>query len=143
MPRQVQRNISKYGNRGDFLNPKYMVALDAYYRKHGCRLRVWAFDNLRTLVPMLEYQSEVTPNPIGDRLKGWDVTSRLPEIQLPTLITAGRYDHAPIPCSRTIQRGIPGSKLVVFPNGSHLPMWENRVEFVELVRDFLDGLGAS
>jgi len=143
MPRQVRKAVSKYSTKRDILNPRYLVALDAYYRKHGCRLRVWPYDDFAMFDSLHQYESKVSANPIGDRLKDWDITDRLPEIHLPTLVMGGQYDHVPLSVSRTIHRGIPGSRLVVFPDGSHLPMWENRVEFIEAIRDFLDGLGAN
>jgi len=31
---------------------------------------------------------------VTGRLRSWDVTARLPEIDVPTLVTGGRYDEA-------------------------------------------------
>jgi pimeloyl-ACP methyl ester carboxylesterase len=45
-------------------------------------------------------------------------------------------------CARAIHCGIRGSKLIKFEKGAHVPMWENRVQFMEIVRDFLDGVKA-
>jgi proline iminopeptidase len=52
----------------------------------------------------------------------------------------GKYDLVTPKCARAIHSGVRGSKLVMFAKGSHLPMWEDRVRFMEVVRDFLDGV---
>ena len=39
---------------------------------------------------------------------------------MPTLITSGRYDEATPLITETIQRGITGSKWVVFEDSAHL-----------------------
>jgi len=70
-------------------------------------------------------------------LRYWDVTDRLPQIRVPSLITGGKYDEITPRVLRPIQRGIPGSRLVIFPNSSHLPMWEERERYMQIVGRFL------
>lgn len=43
-------------------------------------------------------------------LKDWDVTSRLGEIRVPTLVQCGQYDETTPVLAETIHRGIPGSE---------------------------------
>jgi L-proline amide hydrolase len=47
-------------------------------------------------------------------LKEWDIRDRLGEIQLPTLVTSGRYDEATPAIAETVHRGIVGSEWVIF-----------------------------
>ena len=142
LPQWARVAAAKYGAKGDFHNPRFQAACDVFNRKHGCRMDVWPYELMVSGIGRYRYESEDPQGATVDRLKGWDVSKRLPEIELPTLITVGKYDGAPISCSQKIRKGIRGSRLVVFKQGSHLPMWEDRVQYIELVRDFLDGLDA-
>lgn len=135
LPKRIRETIIKYGDRGDFKNPKYLTAKEVLNRTQVCRLRVLPYD--------VWYSFERFSNDnIGDnlprRLEGWDVTDRLPEIRLPCLVTAGEFDERSPKCARAIHHGIHGSKLVIFKNCSHTAMWEDRVRFIEVMRDFLD-----
>jgi proline iminopeptidase len=135
LPRGIRKTITKYGAKGDFKNPKYIAAQEVLYRTQACRLRVWPYDWCYSA----EHHTHFNLRGLPDRLEGWDITDHLPEIRLPCLITAGKYDLVSPKCARAIHEGIRGSKLVMFDKGSHLPMWEDRVEFIEVVRDFLRG----
>jgi pimeloyl-ACP methyl ester carboxylesterase len=108
-------------------------------RMQECRLRVWPYDWNYTV----EHYSDLVYGPYESSMEGWDITSRLPEIGLPCLVITGEYDVIAPKCAEAIHRGIRGSKLVKFDECSHLPMWEDRVGYMEVVRDFLDGTSAS
>jgi L-proline amide hydrolase len=53
-------------------------------------------------------------------LKDWDITSRLGEIVLPTLVMSGRHDEATPAIAQTVHRGIDGSESVLFEESSHM-----------------------
>jgi proline iminopeptidase len=137
LPRGIRNTITRYEDKGDVKNPKYLAALDVWNRRHICRLRVWPYDAWYSLE---RYSNDNIGDNLPARLEGWDVTDRLPEIRLPCLITVGEYDARTPKCARAIHRGIGGSKLVVFGKCSHAALWEDRVRFIEVVRDFLDGV---
>jgi len=137
LPKGIRDTITKYGDKGDVKNPKYLAAKEVLNRTQVCRLRVWPYEWRYTM----EQLSEKHPDHgLPHRLEGWDITDRLPEIRLPCLITAGKYDLVSPKCARAIHRGIRGSKLVMFEKCSHTALWEDRVRFIEVVRDFLDGV---
>jgi len=135
-PDRIRSTITRYADKGDLENPKYLAAREALRRMQLCRLKIWPYD----LCVTLEHGADYDRRELPDRLKGWDVTDRLPEIKLPCLVITGEYDMVPPKCAEVIHRGIKGSKMVMFEKGSHAPMWEDRVEFIETVRDFLDGV---
>ena len=66
-------------------------------------------------------------------IRYWDVTDQLGRIRVPTLVTCGKYDEVSPKEARSIHRGIKGSKLVVFPKSSHMPFWEEREKFVNVL----------
>jgi 3-oxoadipate enol-lactonase len=88
----------------------------------------------------------VTSPPAGyiatcQALMGLDTSARLPQIDKPTLVIAGEIDPGtPVAMSETIARAIPGAKLVVLPQASHLSVLEQPGAFRDAVQRFLDGL---
>jgi proline-specific peptidase len=74
---------------------------------------------------------------VTSTLKGWDVRDRLGEIQLPTLVTSGRYDEATPAIAQTVHRGISGSELVIFEQSSHVAHLEEDAEYRRVVEDFM------
>jgi proline-specific peptidase len=139
-PSWVRETITSCAERGDFSNPGYVAAREAMNRAQVCRLRVWPYDLWESLT---RGASDYFRDTLPDRLEGWDVTSRLSEIRLPCLIIAGKFDVESPKSARAIHRGVRGSKLVIFGDCSHTPFWEDRVRFIEMVRDFLDGASQS
>jgi proline iminopeptidase len=73
-------------------------------------------------------------------LKTWDISSKLGTLDLPCLITAGRYDEATPTVAMDLHRRIRGSKLVIFENSSHNAMLEERDEYIRTVAEFLDSV---
>jgi len=75
----------------------------------------------------------------GQNQATFDVTGRLGEIRVPTLVAVGRHDWiCPVPASEEIAAGIPGARLVIFEHSGHGPQSEERDAFLALVRSFLD-----
>jgi proline iminopeptidase len=74
---------------------------------------------------------------ITGTLAGWDRSSRLGEITVPTLVLAGRYDEAPPELAQELHEGIQGSELVIFEGSSHVPHLEEPDRYFEVVRDFV------
>ncbi len=141
MPPALRRTIRTYSDRGDFQNPRYLKAVDVFYRTHLCRLPVWPHEVVQTLENTgIVYQTMNGPNEftITGTIRDWDVTDRLPRIHLPTLITVGRYDEVTPRVARAIHRGIRRSRLVEFHDSSHLASWEERPRYIQVVREFLD-----
>jgi len=72
-----------------------------------------------------------------------DTTGRLPQITAPALVIAGALDQgAPVSMSETIVAQIPGAKLVVLEDASHIAVTEQPQTFEQAVTQFLSGLDA-
>jgi pimeloyl-ACP methyl ester carboxylesterase len=68
----------------------------------------------------------------------FDVADRLGEIRCPTLIVAGENDSTiSMPHKEALQRGIPGSKLVVVKDSGHATPLDQPEEFNRIVLEFL------
>lgn len=81
-------------------------------------------------------------NPDG-RLRDWDVRHRLPEIDLPTLVTSGRYDECTPALAAEAHRSIRGSAWVLFDQSSHTAFVEEPERFRAVLSEFLERAEAS
>ena len=71
-------------------------------------------------------------------IMGLNMTDRLREISLPTLIVTGEDDPStPVSAAKTIHEQIRGSQLVVLKSAFHLPNIEQADAFGQVVLDFL------
>ncbi len=68
----------------------------------------------------------------------WDVTDRLCEISVPTLVIAGEDDQCVPALSEAIHRGIADSSLCIFEGCSHVPFIERPEMFDEILNQFMD-----
>jgi proline-specific peptidase len=73
---------------------------------------------------------------------GWDVTDRLREIDVPTLVIGGTRDQCVPELAETMAERLPRSELVVL-DSAHLPFFEVEAEYRELVGSFLDRIDGS
>ena len=79
----------------------------------------------------------------GEEIRGrsYDVSDRLGEIAVPTLILCGRLDpQVPIRQSELLHDGIPHSELVAFEKSGHFPYAEEPEKFSATVRRFVRDL---
>jgi proline iminopeptidase len=143
LPKETQEVMKKYESKCAFLHPEYLKAVDAYYHNFLCRLPEWPQDVVRSLnelsVPVYFTQNGPNEFTIIGTWKGWDITARLPEIKVPTLVTVGKYDEVTPRVAETIHKGITGSTLTVFENSAHLTMWDEEKKYLQVVKTFLEG----
>ena len=75
--------------------------------------------------------------PVNGPLKDWEMMDRLSEINVPTLVTGGRFDEASPEHMRMLAAGVAGAELAVFEASSHMAFVEERDAYVQRVRAFL------
>ena len=64
----------------------------------------------------------------------------LPQIRAKTLIVFGKEDKTtPIYMAKKLHKGLRNSKLVLLSNAGHFCFDDKRVEFISILRDFLEG----
>jgi proline-specific peptidase len=107
---------------------EYSAAILPFYKRHVCRLDPWpdALERSFTGVnqEIYEYMAGPSEMAIVGTLRDWDVTDRLGEIDVPTLVTCGEYDELRPLHAEDIQRRIPNAELEVFAGASHVTMAE-------------------
>jgi proline iminopeptidase len=144
LPDDVRSVIDDHEAREMFDCPEYVAAIMVFYKRHLCRLERWpegvehalgagfGIGPYRTMWGPAEF------GPVTGNLDGWDVTERLGEISVPTLITGGRHDEMR-PEHLAVERdGIPGAELVIFEDSSHMAFVEEREAYMAVVNRFLD-----
>jgi len=70
-------------------------------------------------------------------LRYWNITDELRNINVPTLITCGRYDEVTPKTCRNAHEHIKGSRFEIFEKSGHSELWEERERYLELVQSFL------
>lgn len=89
------------------------------------------------------FHAETHNAAFANNVPQYDLTERLGEIRVPTLIIVGRHDWiTPVAASEELAAGIPNAELVIFENSGHSPQQEEHDKFVAVVRDFLQRHGA-
>ena len=70
-------------------------------------------------------------------LRGWDITPRLGEIQLPVLVMSGEHDEATPTVVRPLVDALPDGRWELFSGASHSTHFEQPERLVELIATFL------
>lgn len=106
---------------------------DAHYDPEATAARVRA----------ATFRAETHNAAFSRNIPGFDLTDRLGEIEVPTLIIVGRHDWiTPLEASEELAAGIPSAELAIFENSGHSPQLEENERFIAVVRDFLARHGA-
>lgn len=146
LPREALDILERYEAVGDYHHPQYEEAMMEFYKRFVCRLDPWpevlnrSFNNLTSnAVP---YETMQGPNEftITGNLKDWDRTGTLGGIEVPTLITCGRFDELGPACAETLHRSISGARLRIFESSAHTAHLEETTAYLSVVRDFLHGV---
>lgn len=69
---------------------------------------------------------------------GWTAIDRLDQVRVPALILNGEKDISQDFVVAPLFWGIKKSKWVTLAGTSHLPMWEERDKFIQVLRQWLD-----
>lgn len=145
LPERERRAIETNEARGTPEEPAYRAAVASFFRRHisGARLRPFeialgrAHANPRVERALTGGDGRLLA-PTGGAMAGWDIRPLLPRIRVPTLITVGGRDHVTPRCARTLQRGIPNSRLIVFRRSGHNHAFRERELYMATVLEFLE-----
>ena len=143
LPPDVQETLTRHEEEGTTDSPEYEAAVRVYYDRHLCRVP-WPPYVERSFAQIAEdptvYHTMNGPSEfhcIGS-LQTWDITDRLHEIAVPTLLVSGRHDEAtPLIVGRIHER-IRGARWELFEESSHMPHVEEPERFLEVVEAFLE-----
>jgi proline-specific peptidase len=142
LPEPHRTVLIELGAKGQYDHPDYQAAVDVFYHRHLCRADPWPDALMRSSAQMDGNQVYLTMNgptefDVIGRLREWDRTADLGRIDVPTLVTCGRYDEITPSCSETITHGIPGARMHVFERSAHCAHLEEPDDYARVVEAFL------
>lgn len=141
MPPKVREAVAAAEANGNFDVSSYQDAMTAYYQRHMCRLNPWPDCLQRTFAGfgMQAYLTMWGPSEFTctGSLQTADLSPRLPELRVPTFLTCGRYDEATPTTVERFCRLIPGARMEIIEEASHIHNLEQPEEYLSIVRKFL------
>lgn len=144
LPADVQATLLRHEADGTTDDPAYTTAVDVFYERHLCRLpRPWpaevtrSFDKLDADPTVYHTMNGPSEFHVIGTLKGWDVTDRLGEIDVPCLVISGEFDEATPAVVAPLVAGLRDVRSVVVDGTSHMTHVEAPERFRRLVAPFL------
>ena len=142
LPDTLQTVIERHENAGTTDDPEYQDAVMEYYKRYLSRSDPWSpdlestFENFNFEIYGLMWgPSEFTAT---GSLSAYEREDVLPELDLPVLFTAGRFDEATPGTVEHFQSLVPNSRIAIFENSAHMTMLDEPEAYVDTVRNFLN-----
>jgi len=151
LPEDVYKEIKSFEDKQDFSNPRYTELVQQhYYTKHVLRKpieewpefvnRTFKHLNPNIYIHMQGYSEfGVTGNA---SLKGWDVSDRLPEIKVPTLMLGGKHDTMDPKYMQWMSTQVQKGRSVT-TNGSHVSQYDDPESYfsglIKFIKDVNSG----
>jgi proline iminopeptidase len=133
--------MQQHEAEGTFDHPEYQAAVTILNYRHVCRLKEWPAPLQRSLEGWNReiYCTMQGPNEFlyTGNLKDWNRIPDMHRITAPTLITVGKFDELTPACALRMKHALPNAQLVVFPNSSHTPFYEEPEAYYGVLLDFL------
>ena len=148
LPPDVQGALLEHEEKGTTDSPEYEAAMQIFYDRHVCRVKPTPEPFRRTIECLLAnpevyyYMNGPSEFHVIGTIKDWDITDRLGEIRLPTLVMSGRYDEATPKIAQAVAEGIPEARWELFENSSHTCHLEEPERALQVVADFLSEVEA-
>ncbi|HVS92087.1 MAG TPA: proline iminopeptidase-family hydrolase [Mucilaginibacter sp.] len=148
MRKSLVDSLQNYEAKGMYNDTTYQkLVWNEYYCKHLCRLPEWPDPVMRALkhvnndiYVMMQGPSEFKT---GGRLLHWDISNRLKDITVPTLIVGAKYDTMDPKYMEWQSKQVKNGQYLYCPNGSHLAMWDDQQVFMDGVIKFIKGVDAG
>jgi len=91
--------------------------------------------------PITKKLSAIRMNFFNRELQLFDLTRKLHLITTPSLIMCGRHDvQCPLLYSQEMAELIPRAQLAIFENSNHYPFLEEKPQFQQVYKSYIDGL---
>jgi L-proline amide hydrolase len=142
LPPEVQATLTRHEEAGTTDAQEYTDAVRVFYDRHLCRVP-WpdcvqrSFDQIEADPTVYHTMNGPSEFFVIGSLKEWDITDRLPEIGVPTLLVSGKHDEATPHIVEQIFERIPAVEWALFEDSSHMPHVEEPEAFLERVERFL------
>ncbi|KAJ7149035.1 Alpha/Beta hydrolase protein [Mycena crocata] len=142
-PEAFQEMLKRHESAGTTDSEEYQHGIQQFNEKHMCTLKPWP-NELLSAFEAVEADATVYSTMIGPSefnvtgtLKTWTVVDDLPKITVPTLLINGRYEAAQDFAVAPFFHRMPKVKWVQFAASSHMPFFEEKERYLQVVGDFL------
>ena len=126
---------------GTLDHPEYQAAITILNYRHVCRLKKWPESLMASANDwnMGPYGTMQGPNEFlyTGNLKDWNRIPDMHRLSMPTLIVTGTYDEIGPACAIKMHNVLPNSEVIVFPNSSHVPFYEEPLDYFRVLKQFL------
>jgi proline-specific peptidase len=142
LPTEVREVMLRHEAAGTIDHPEYREARGRVFDvRYVCRIDPWPEFLQRAIATANFAVGEALESRYGQYAPGgqdtWDITARLREIDVPTLVLSGRHDGLVRGQDEVLAGGIPGSEWVRFEESSHYAHAEETQRFFAALDDFL------
>ena len=144
LPPAQQAAIARAEASGDYTSPAYQAALTDFMAAH-------ALEPVHAAMPtslqrpkrggQVAYQTAWGPNeftPIGN-LRDYDVTARLPQLNLPALVINGDHDLCTDAVVQQLATGLPQARWKKFSAARHMVFYDQPARYQACLVDWLAG----
>ncbi|KAG6836450.1 hypothetical protein H0H93_007882 [Arthromyces matolae] len=114
----------------------FYAALQVYYAVHACTVKPLPAEYNYTLDTVFGPNGDVTVAS-ATFLNGWTIIDRIHLLQVTTLLINGRADIVQDFVIVPYFENMPKVKWITFQLSSHMPFWEERESYFQVVSDFL------
>lgn len=141
LPEIHKNSILRSESNGDYSTQEYQDAMMYYYNIHLCRFEIWpncvnkTFERMN--LELYNYMWGPSEFKANGTLKYFDLSNELSKLDLPVLITCGRFDEAHPESMAKFNKLIKNSRLVIFEDASHQHHLEQQDDYIELVANFI------
>jgi proline iminopeptidase len=144
LPDSVRKVIAINESAGTYLAPAYQATVEVYYGRFLTRRGGPEADNtLADLnVPLYNYMWGPSEFTATGTLRSYDRTSRLRELDLPVLYTAGEFDEARPATVEYFCSLTPGARFALIPGSAHMTSVDAPAAFADTVSRFLRSVEA-
>jgi L-proline amide hydrolase len=137
--------IIRAGERsGETSTPEFQAAVMEFYKRHVCRADPWpdavvrSFDAMESDPTVYGTMNGPTEFTVVGTIRDFDITDRLPEIEVPVLLVSGEHDEVRPHLTAAMHERLRRGERVVLEDSSHMPHIEEPDRFLAVVRDFLE-----
>ncbi len=136
--------LERFEASGEYTAPEYeKVMFGEIYSTHLCRVTPWPEPMVRMFLHMNQkvYNTMQGPNEfvITGTFRDWDRWSELKNINVPTLLSVGRFDTMSVADIERMGNLIPNARVAICEQGSHCSMYDDQEHyFADLIRFIRD-----
>lgn len=140
LPGRAGAVIDACESSGSTADPEYLAAVGLFNRLYftgADDVPGHVHAALRALNPAIYRVMVGTGLTFTGNMAGWDVIDRLGQLDLPVLVTSGRFDEMTPDAVRPMVDAIAGAQWQLFEKSAHLPMVTETDAFMRATREFL------